>query len=339
MLMVLGHSGCPRIGVRMIYFFHMPLFFVCSGYFFSYICSIDKLRNFVNKKMIGLYLPYIKWSLFFLVLHNCFITFHIYDAHTSYYTYKDIVIRLLKTAMMTDFELLIRPFWFIKELFLGSILIALLSYILKIYSCNRRLYILLLVILLSAISCRYFNVSLPVIGDLSTLLLCSSYFLLGSIYKKHEHQIPHHLFYALIAVFILWAGTHYSFKLVELRFILAEEIPLYYLLSMIGVYATFCVSKHMMNFRVRKVFFYVGTHTMSIFALHILAFKIGSLLKIYYYHLPIEQLADYPVILTYNKYFIFVYILCGILVPLLLGHLYNRLHHIIKTYHLIHQEK
>lgn len=34
-LMVVGHSGCPEILARFIYLFHMPLFFFCSGYFFT----------------------------------------------------------------------------------------------------------------------------------------------------------------------------------------------------------------------------------------------------------------------------------------------------------------
>lgn len=33
-LMVIGHSGCPKYLNDYLYMFHMPLFFFCSGYFF-----------------------------------------------------------------------------------------------------------------------------------------------------------------------------------------------------------------------------------------------------------------------------------------------------------------
>lgn len=33
--MVVGHSGCPEYLDRLIYNFHMPLFFFVSGYFLN----------------------------------------------------------------------------------------------------------------------------------------------------------------------------------------------------------------------------------------------------------------------------------------------------------------
>ena len=34
-LMVMGHTGIPRIGNQWIYSFHMPLFFFISGFLFN----------------------------------------------------------------------------------------------------------------------------------------------------------------------------------------------------------------------------------------------------------------------------------------------------------------
>lgn len=36
LLVVIGHSGCPEILYNLIYSFHMPLFFVISGYLYNY---------------------------------------------------------------------------------------------------------------------------------------------------------------------------------------------------------------------------------------------------------------------------------------------------------------
>ena len=34
-LMVVGHSGCPAIINSFLYIFHMPLFFILSGFFYK----------------------------------------------------------------------------------------------------------------------------------------------------------------------------------------------------------------------------------------------------------------------------------------------------------------
>ena len=76
-LMVIGHSGCPVFLHRFIYYFHMPLFFACSGYFFGIIKNRTDLLTFAKKRISGLYMPYVKWSLLFLIAHNLFFELNI----------------------------------------------------------------------------------------------------------------------------------------------------------------------------------------------------------------------------------------------------------------------
>lgn len=77
-LMVMGHSKCPVIINNMLDLIRMPLFFIMSGY-----CFKDKyLANsvsYLKKRIKGIYLPYIKWSLFFLFIHNTLYTLNIYN--------------------------------------------------------------------------------------------------------------------------------------------------------------------------------------------------------------------------------------------------------------------
>lgn len=67
-LMVIGHSECPKYLNDYLYMFHMPLFFFCSGYFFKKPKDFYMVRTFVNKRIKGLYLPYIKWTLLFSIV-------------------------------------------------------------------------------------------------------------------------------------------------------------------------------------------------------------------------------------------------------------------------------
>lgn len=70
-LMVVGHSGAPKIVNDIIFSFHMPLFFIASGWFFNEAC-LDNKKTYTTKKINTLYLPYLKWSICFLILHNVF---------------------------------------------------------------------------------------------------------------------------------------------------------------------------------------------------------------------------------------------------------------------------
>lgn len=70
--MVVGHKGCPDILARFIYLFHMPLFFFCSGYFFLPPQSNETFKKNIIKRIYGIYIPYVKWSIAFLLLHNFF---------------------------------------------------------------------------------------------------------------------------------------------------------------------------------------------------------------------------------------------------------------------------
>ena len=71
MLMVLGHTRFSEKGIDFIYLFHMPLFFFLSG-----LCFKNKYLNdfilFTKRKFIGIYLPFLKWTFFFILVHNLF---------------------------------------------------------------------------------------------------------------------------------------------------------------------------------------------------------------------------------------------------------------------------
>lgn len=54
-----------------IYTFHMPLFFVISGYLFAWRPSTD-VRKFVDSSLVGVFVPYVLWSVIFVLLQNLF---------------------------------------------------------------------------------------------------------------------------------------------------------------------------------------------------------------------------------------------------------------------------
>ena len=131
-LMVVGHSGCPKWLHDYIYMFHMPLFFFCSGYFFKPVAQLSQLKDFIIKRIKKLYFPFVKWSLFFLLLHNILFKMNIYNDKygfsgnvSSVYGVEDFMSRFLNIVFaMRGNEQLLGGFWFIRVLFISSIVLS-----------------------------------------------------------------------------------------------------------------------------------------------------------------------------------------------------------------------
>ena len=68
-LMVIAHAEAPGWLCKFIFEFHMPLFFITAGYFFS-LKYLNDEATFVKKRVKGLYWPFVKWAVFFLIIHN-----------------------------------------------------------------------------------------------------------------------------------------------------------------------------------------------------------------------------------------------------------------------------
>lgn len=117
MLMVVGHSGCPTYLHDFLYLFHMPCFFFISGWLLS-DKYIDDLKTGLLKKVKGSYVPFVKWTLIFLLFHNVFASVHIY---ADSYSWQTFIERVVRTFTMTGGESLLGGFWFLISLFWASV--------------------------------------------------------------------------------------------------------------------------------------------------------------------------------------------------------------------------
>ena len=129
MLMVLGHSGNTLHANDFIYMFHMPLFFIASGYCFKEK-YLSAPRQYLYNKIKGIWWPYVKWSLLFLLLHNVCFHLHLYS---DLYGWKEYVshlytphefLHLAKCVVfkMNGHEQLLGGYWFMNALFFGSLI-------------------------------------------------------------------------------------------------------------------------------------------------------------------------------------------------------------------------
>ncbi len=116
-LMVLAHSGFSKTGDAAINMFHMPLFFFMSGYCFKekYLSSF---KEYLMRKIKGIYLPYIKYSVLFLLLHNVFYHVGVYKNAYTLYDFQFRAVRIFFSMTMHD--QLLGGYWFLRSLLWGG---------------------------------------------------------------------------------------------------------------------------------------------------------------------------------------------------------------------------
>ena len=77
-LVVMIHARCPELLSNWLCMIVMPAFFFMSGYCFKNKYLSDA-KGYTIKRVTGIYWPYLKWSLLFLLLHNVFYYLNIYS--------------------------------------------------------------------------------------------------------------------------------------------------------------------------------------------------------------------------------------------------------------------
>ena len=80
-----------------------------------------------------------------------------------------------------------------------------------------------------------------------------------------------------------------------LEFTNTTVIP-FFIVAFSGTVLTFNISQEMESSKMKHLFYYLGQNTLVIFALHMLCFKIGNLLKILIYNYPMNRLAEFHII-------------------------------------------
>lgn len=324
LLMVAGHAGCPDFVCRYIYMFHMPLFFFCSGYFLRQPKTIEQLRLFVKHRISGLYLPYVKWSILFLLFHNIFYEIGFYSRDDfQHYTIFEFGRRLLHIiSSMNGHEPLLDPFWFLKQLFLSSLVVYFLLYLLRRLVLWYRLVLILFVSLILSVIFKHYHLGVPIIWDLSIVFLSAVFYMMGHIYRnveKTDYYKWNAMFLsAILLAFVVWI---YDDSL-DMLWYNSKSLLLYVFSAPLGILITFCASYYIEKTSFRRVLYYIGNHTMPILVFHLLAFKLVSYLRIQLYDLPIEMLASNKALYPHNDFlFIILYCFVGVFLPLLIDYI------------------
>lgn len=317
-LMVVGHSGCPGLLDSFIYLFHMPLFFFVSGWFFKDSYTENKIQ-FIKKRTLGLYWPFVKYGLIFLVLHNLF--YHLYIS-ADYYNTSQLLDRSLQTLSFRGVDPLLGGFWFLKYLFVASMVCLFGVYFLKLINkyinFNKGRITLITMLLCAAFVLSYLNYN-------ASYVVACIIFMLGYIAKEYQEKISMKLIISIPLLIILIAVAYLlPMSMIGASGSLKLILP-YLVISTIGIYATMIISHYLTTTKTNKLLVYIGDNTMNILVYHLLALKIVSLVKILQYDLPITSLSDFPIIKEHNTYYWILYSLIGVIIPLVVTHLFKAL--------------
>lgn len=323
LLMVMAHSGVDYWVAAFISMFHMPIFFFLSGFCFkpSYL---TEPKLFMVKRLKGLYVPYVKWMLLFIILHNALCKFHILDPQSvGFYSWNQIIEKIARTVFtFVGGEQLLGGFWFLRELFWG----ALIAYLLLKYLKNK--YAVLALSLSVALLCHLTSYHLPTFGIGYTSFMASSYFVSGHIFRSLSVHPLRPIMIVLSYGLVFIGSIFWNFDAVQHSTLLV--IP-YFLTAIIGVWATYSLCM-LLNSASISSLIYIGNNTMPILTWHFLSFKLVSLLIIAFYNLPLSRLSDFPYINNSPCLWGWLlYFVVGSTLPLLFDYVIIKVYMVIKA--------
>ena len=328
-LMVMCHALNMETSFNsFVYIFHMPLFFFFSGYCLK-TEYFNKPYKFVCKRLKGLYWPFVKWNMIFLMLHNTFFSLHLYSSVYGFhgvgskiYSNSDVSYHLFQILLqMREHELLLGGYWFLRALFVGGIIAFFMLLLVSVTSQKMRIahlpgYVIGGAILIT--TCVWINhvhysrpnAYLITAQDFAAALL----FYVG--YGFRYFCIRKFRWYeCIIALVIVLLGSYLWPMGLANQFYNNHKLLPYLFTAVLGSWGVYSLPWKRIARGILELLRYIGENTLSILTWHFLTFKMVSLFIIIIYHLPIERLGEFPVIVEYAaRGWCIAYFLVGMIV-------------------------
>lgn len=330
-MMVAFHAGAPQWASRFGYLFHMPIFFILAGWFFSlnYSEDIKSCFLFIRKRLRRIWWPMFFWGFLFTVLHNELIKLHLIGhidggLASQYWTPVDFLRNMALSPIAIDgYSELAGAFWFLRALFLAASLYCVVTLTLRAF-CQRPVLWQTLLALFVLYWGHNFRVPMVRITGGAHTLTAYALIHLGFLLRHYDMRLERLPPFAMV----LCAGLCFVILCVLSvagRISIAEnEFPnVAFLLvsALLGWYLLVAVSFALKG-RSRSFFCFIGRHTMPIVIFHFLAFKVVSLAGIFLRGDPISHLTGFPVLYRDDAWWI-AYTIAGVTLPLGLNLVYG----------------
>lgn len=339
LLVVVAHAAPPLYLARFAYLINVPVFFLLAGYFFRPAYA-ERKTDFVVRRFKRLYFPFVKWSIFFLLIHNLLFPLgllseqygntaggvtHPYTWHVAAQNLWDIVFH------MSGYDpFLGGAFWFFRAMLLASLaffaLFLLTERITRLRASWLRAACIALVALSLATWSALDNLHISGIGQGGYREIMGVFFIaVGFMLREAERNPDARAFFHPI---IGWVGGATALVLLTLWQPVAmnpkaTNVGQVYALALAGTAGFFFLRStslllDRMNNTVRRGLIFLGDNTLYVFAFHLLAFKVVSALKVGVYGLPWAMVGGHPVVTEHrDDFFWMLYAIAGVALPLL----------------------
>lgn len=312
---------------------------MASGYCWNdkSVSSISSYKSFIIRKIKTLYVPYVLYNGLFLVLHNVFVILNIYSNDpslitltkgsaysqhlTDYFPLGRIIRETIKVLCGIGTQELGSATWFLIELFVIVIFHGTISFITK-KKRNRNIvfYTLFVAMLIASVLIN----DLPMRGEIKRFPVTYVAFLLGYFLRNINIKNMYSSWSIPLSACILLGMVNLgNIELSTARIV----NPFFFILcSISGWILLMSIAKQIIKARsFSKYLIYVGKHTMPILALHLLSFKLVSLMYILVHGRPICLLASFHILFETPLYYWIFYTIIGVAVPLMIDYAINHI--------------
>ena len=338
-LVVIAHSAAPAYLSNFAYMVGVPAFFVLSGYFFK-LDNLDNTSDFVIRRTKTLYLPFIKWGVFFLILHNLF--FEIGFLSESYgnaqggvthpYNWTQAAQHLWSMVFnMSGYDpFMAGAFWFFRALFLANIAFIFL------FKATRQLgkfktstlQVVSVIVLAFLLALWQASMGLHITGvaqggyrELMGIVLLGIGFLLRRADDTPDSSIWHNPIVMLAASSVVLMILTFVYPIsMAAKPGSVLSVPI---LTVAGT-AAFIWLRGLSEFilqlpeKYTQWLQFTGENSLYIFVFHLLAFKVASMIKVGVYQLDWEMVGGHPVVQhELGDGFWLLYIFVGVVLPIL----------------------
>jgi fucose 4-O-acetylase-like acetyltransferase len=274
-MVVMGHTRSGDFVYHSVNFVHMALFFLlagCTNRKDGYYAEGENLRAFFGKRIKSLYLPFLKYSIPVILLHN---VFYQQGWYTHGYDFYGWVIQIGRTLLFSigKTEPLLAQLWFIKVLFIMEILYAVLLYFFQKWNINKWIVIVPVGVVALLVDYRWFPVvcRMNIIVPLRALLL---YAIGGEMWRLTKTKSKTLMAVSMGAT-ILWLYTSTLFEDTSILGSWGYVGLLIVPFSVSFFVVAWGLCKYIMKISiVDKLMEYIGRNTMPVYFLHYVAFRV-----------------------------------------------------------------
>lgn len=288
-----------------IYQFHMPFFFLISGYLFN---MKDSFFVFLKKKTFTLYIPFIFWNILSELLKW---TFHLYP-----YTLRSFLDQTVKILLTLSKDgQFYGATWFIGSLFVVSVFYKYLYE--NIGSWKYKSLSLLAVFTLLMVT--GFQITLPYM--ISRTLVLSFFYALGETVKEYKEELSHLDTPAFGVVCLLWflvIAEHNSANMGKNEY---RYCAVFVIGAVCASYALLWCARLIERFfrRLGMLLQYLGKKSIDIVLWQFIAFRIVIAGQLLLAHEPLGTLLDYYPVYSVESGWWIVYFVVGVAAPILFG--------------------